>query len=214
MGWFAGELEQMIASAHILGCSGFNPINLVQLGRACRSTLERVSETNVFRRLAEHLGAHPEHRHLFGASSLFSSLGAALLAGITCESCGVGNRPCMYVDEIGNVYPCPNTQREEFKLGNIRTMLFSDCVAKEHPVLTKLRTLRVDTLNPKCSACDVRFFCGGDCRGETYNVTGNLSAPYVACDDRHESLIELMWTVAEYPEFFEERADEYTANLH
>ena len=208
------ELEQIVSLSHKLGCSGFNPINLVQLGRACRSNLCRVSEVKIFRRLANHLIQHPKERHLFNASSLFSSLGAALLAGITCESCGVGNRPCVYIDETGNVYPCPNTQREEFLLGNIRKVPLSECVRLDHPVLKRLRTLQVSTLNDKCASCDIRFFCGGDCRGETYNVSGSLYNPYVACEDRHDSIIELMWIVAEHPEFFKNRAEEYLSNLH
>jgi len=209
-----GELEKVIAFTHRLGCSGFNPINLVQLGRACQSTLKRVSETQVFQHLVDHLIKNPKHQHLFRASSLFSSLGAALLAGITCENCGVGNRPCIYVDAEGSIYPCPNTQREEFKLGDIRSQQLAECVRLDHPVLERLRSLHVSSLNQRCGACDTRFFCGGDCRGETYNVTGDLQAPYVACQDRHDSLIELMWIVAQHPFLFEERADEYMANLH
>lgn len=208
------EFESVITFAHELGCSGFNPINLVQLGRACDSGLQRVSEVEIFQRLIRHLKLHPEQKNLFAASSLFSSLGSALLAGITCESCGVGNRPCVYIDEVGSVYPCPNTQRPEFCLGNIRQQSLVDCVHLDHPVLKTLRGLQVSTLNSKCSQCDVRYFCGGDCRGETYNVTGDLYSPYVACQDRHNSIIELMWIVAENEELFEGRAEEYIINLH
>ena len=204
------ELEDIIALVNRLGCSGFNPINLVQLGRACDSALQRVSEVEIFKRISRYLATHPECQHLFAASSLFTSLGAALLAGILCESCGVGNRPCVYIDECGNVYPCANTQRVEFLLGNIRQTPLAECVRIDHPILERLRALSVDSLNPKCTACDVRYFCGGDCRGETFNVTGNLCAPYVACRDRHDSIVELMWIVAENPELFEVRASEYT----
>ena len=91
------ELEKIIDLVYQLGAKGFNPINLVQLGRACCSTLERVSETEAFRRIAEHLRKHSKQQELFVATSLFSALGAALLSGITCESCGVGNRPCVYI---------------------------------------------------------------------------------------------------------------------
>lgn len=208
------ELEDVVTLSHNLGCSGFNPINLVQLGRACRSGMKRVPEVEIFRRLAAHLTLHPDHQHLFDSSSLFSSLGAALQAGVVCESCGIGNRPCVYVTETGLVYPCPNTQRIEFLLGDIRKQPLADCVKLSHPVLSMLRELRVDTLNPKCSACDIRYFCGGDCRGETQSVTGDLHAPYVACKDRHDSIIELMWITAEHPEFFDKRANEYITNIH
>jgi radical SAM protein with 4Fe4S-binding SPASM domain len=203
------DLEKTICLAYELGCQGFNPINLVQLGRACDSSLQRVPEVEVFKRLAQHLKKHPEHEQLFEKTSLFSSLGAALLSGVTCSSCGVGNRPCVYIDSEGNVYPCTNTQCSEFLLGNIRNQPLKECVKINHPILQYLKTLNVDTLNSTCSQCDVRKFCGGDCRGETFNVTGDIYAPYVACKDRHDSLIELMWITAEQPEIFENRANEY-----
>lgn len=205
----ACELEETIALVHALGCSGFNPMNLVQLGRACASPLRRVSETRIYARIARHLVRYPEHRHLFLKTSMFSSLGAALLAGVSCSSCGVGNRPCVYVNANGDVFACANTQRAEFRLGNIRTQSLKECVREDHQVLSMFRNLNVDNLNPACSTCDVRKFCGGDCRGETYNVTGDIRAPYVGCRDRRRSLIELMWIASQHPEIFRERADEY-----
>ena len=203
------ELGETIDLANRLGCSGFNPINLVQLGRACDSSLARVEETKLFRRLTDQLLMHPEQLPLFERTSLYSSLGAALLAGITCASCGVGTRPCVYISPEGDVYPCANTQRPEFSLGNLRQDPLSSVLREDHPVLTVLRGLEVNNLNPSCARCDVRRFCGGDCRGETYNVTGNLRAPYVACQDRHDSLVELMWTVAKHSHLFAKRASEF-----
>jgi radical SAM protein with 4Fe4S-binding SPASM domain len=205
------ELEAAIQLAHDMGCSGFNPINLVQLGRATdkSSGLVRVSDRESFRRIARHFAEHSQHNRLFARNSMFSSIGSALLAGITCMSCGVGNRPCIYVDQVGNVYPCANTQFEEFRLGNIRQQTIAEITDRQHPVLTRLRDLCVDTLNSTCESCDVRRFCGGDCRGETYHTTRDMRSPYLACADRHDSIIELMWIVAENPQLFEEQAAEY-----
>jgi len=197
---------------HELGCKGFNPIGLAQLGRACSSSLRRVPETITFRRIAEHLKIHPEQIDMLMFSSLFASLGAALLAGVSCQSCGIGDRPCVYIAETGEVFPCPNTQRTEFCMGNVRNGHLDTCINLEHPVLLGLRDLNVNSMNDTCAACDVRPFCGGDCRGETYNVTGDIKAPYVACQDRHDSLIELMWIASRNPEFFEGRASEYIQN--
>jgi len=207
------ELDKLITLAYNLGCHGFNPINLVQLGRACDSKLKRASEKQIFKITAKHLEKYPEHLNLFRNSSLFSSLGSAVLAGISCRNCGIGDRPCIYISEIGNIFPCANTQKEEFKLGNLREESIEECLSN-HKILNKFRELDVDTLNEKCSVCHVRKFCGGDCRGETYNVTENLRAPYVACEDRKNSLIELMWITAKNPHFFENRAKEYIQNTH
>lgn len=206
------ELEATISLAARLGCSGFNPINLVQLGRACDSQLTRVSEATAFRRLAQHLDKHPEEQQLFARTSIFSSLGAGLLAGVSCTSCGVGNRPCAYIDSLSNVYPCANTQRFEFLLGNLRETSLATCLRRDHPVLVSLRGLNVETINQQCAACEVRKFCGGDCRGETYSVTGSLTAPYVACEDRRQSILELIWIAAGQPEIFTERSSEFLMN--
>ncbi len=206
------ELDKTIDTAYKLGCKGFNPINLVQMGRAHGSKLKRVSEAKIFRRISTHLEKNFEEINMFMFSSLFASLGAALLTGVTCQSCGIGNRPCVYVAETGDIYPCPNTQKEEFKMGNFRIDDFAMCVDFDHPVLKAFREIRVETINEKCGKCNVRYFCGGDCRGETYNVTHDLRAPYVACEDRKKSIIELMWIVSEHPEFFEDRANEYLIN--
>ena len=207
-----GEFDKTINLAYNLGCSGFNPINLVQLGRACDSKLKRVSEVKIFQRISIHLEKKPEEIRMFMFSSLFASLGAALLSGVICQSCGIGNRPCVYVAETGDIFPCPNTQKKEFRMGNFRFDDFAACVDFNHPVLKDFRKIRVDTMNKKCGECEVRYFCGGDCRGETYHVVHDLRAPYVACEDRKKSIIELMWIVSEHPEFFKDRANEYLMN--
>lgn len=206
------ELGRIISLAHNLGCAAFNPINLVHLGRACQSNLERASEAEIFRSIADHLVKNHNQQPLFRKTSLFSSLGAALLGGIICASCGVGDRPCVYITSEGDVFPCTNTQHSPFLLGNIRQHSLAECLDNGHPVYVRLQSLDVDSLNHTCSQCDIRYFCGGDCRGETYNVTGNLRAPYVHCSDRHGSIIELMWIAAEHPELFEERSAEYVRN--
>ena len=206
------EFEDILELAYELGCKGVNPINLIQLGRACNSQLRRVPEVEIFQRLANYINTHKEHISLFEKTTMFSSIGAALLGGISCQSCGVGNRPCVYIGTGGNIYPCANTQRDEFCLGNINEGSLKDFLRDDHPTLCMLRTLDVDKLNPKCSTCDVRKFCGGDCRGETYNVTMDLKAPYVACKDRHDSIVSMMEIVAKHPWMFENRANEYITN--
>ena len=206
------ELGDTISLTHSIGCASFNPINLVHLGRACQSQLQRASEKDIFKIIAEHLVQNPDQQSLFRKTSLFSSLGAALLGGIIFASCGVGDRPCVYITSEGNVFPCTNTQHNSFFLGNIRQQNLAECVNINKPVYAKLQQLNVDSLNCTCSQCDIRYFCGGDCRGETYNVKGDLHAPYVHCSDRHDSIIELMWITAKHPELFEERSAEYIMN--
>lgn len=164
--------------------------------------------------MASHLEKHSEHLHLFSGTSMFSSLGSGIVAGISCLSCGIGNRPCVYVDSNGDVYPCANTQRPRFLLGNVLDQPLADCVRETHPVMQELQSLNVESLNGKCSSCSVRKFCGGDCRGETENVTGDLHAPYVHCADRFLSILELMAIATRHPEFFEQKASEYIANAH
>ena len=124
----AHSLEQTIDLAYQLGCSGFNPINLVQLGRACDSSLQRVPETDIFRRIANHLALHPEQAVMFEKTSLFSSMGAALLSGVACISSGVGNRPCVYVTPEGRYLPL-----REYPTSGIFARKHSPRILEGHP---------------------------------------------------------------------------------
>jgi len=70
------------------------------------------------------------------------------------------------------------------------------------PILKKLRTLNVDTLNECCSKCSVRYYCGAFCRGETLSSTGKLNSPYVRCGAWKKALMRVFDFVSETPDLY------------
>lgn len=203
------ELSSILDLTHELGAISINPIGIMKIGRAVDSGLKTTSDVTVFRTLAKAIEEKPERLKLLSHTSLFSSLGAAVLYSMKCESCGIGDNPYVFISETGDVFPCPNARQKIFKLGNVLTHSLAECVQTVNPWQNKLRGINVSVINTRCAKCDVRYFCGGDCRGETFMVTGNIEAPYPNCQDRHDSIVELAWIIAEHPEYFEERANDF-----
>jgi radical SAM protein with 4Fe4S-binding SPASM domain len=94
------------------------------------------------------------------------------------------------VQADGSVFPCPNLNQPEHRLGNIleaddgtlAELLAAGCKAKQ-----VYRDHVVDDV-PGCRRCDARFFCGGGCMANAYMATGDLRGrdPYCA-------FYRLMW---------------------
>lgn len=131
--------------------------------------------------------------------------------GVKSHYCGVGTNRALYVVSNGNLYPCPDTESGQFLLGNLRDGNLSE-IWENHPVLEKLRALDVDTMNPVCSSCDVRYLCGGNCRGEHFQVTGEITGPHFNCREIRASIVEMMWMLVEEPTFFQEAVDSLYEN--
>ena len=55
-------------------------------------------------------------------------------------------------------------------------------------------------MNPVCSICDVRFFCGGGCRAQAYFTNQNdLHARSKKCSEYKKGILETMWLIDKYP---------------
>jgi len=67
-------------------------------------------------------------------------------------------------------------------------------------------------MNDECPSCEVKYFCGGFCRGETYANTGDLNSPYVRCKEYKEGILEAMWELSANPDLYEEKAREFLEN--
>lgn len=196
-----------------LGAKAFNCLRLMRIGRArpgsggnCRlvGVLDRV----LYRKLFSILRGNARYRELMH-NSTFACQVMGVAAGVRSDYCGIGTNRALYVRSDGCVYPCPNAVAPEFLLGNVKTDQLWD-IWKNSPILRSLRQLSVDTMNPKCAQCDVRYFCGGSCRGENHHVTKNLQSPHYNCKDNREAIFEIMWMLTEDPEFFQDKV----ANLY
>lgn len=208
------KIGDTLELAKSIGMQGFNCLPLMRVGRAnsprSKQILMRVSEVKLYRILFDLLKDSPEYRSLMKRSTFVNQI-LGIAAGIKSHYCGVGTNRALYVVSNGNLYPCPDTESKQFLLGNLRDDDLSE-IWESHPVLEKLRALDVDTMNPACATCDVRYQCGGNCRGEHFQVTGEITGPHFNCKEIRVSIVEMMWMLVEEPTFFQEAVDSLYEN--
>ena len=115
------------------------------------------------------------------------------------QSCGTGSQTFL-LDADGTVYPCISLPYPEFAAGNVRETPLRE-IWRNSPVLAALRPrVRTDARESTCAKCEVRYWCMGGCRGETYDATGRLDAPSVTCKQARSSIVEMLWTLSDHPE--------------
>lgn len=86
-------------------------------------------------------------------------------------------RPCdmgayLYMASDGELYPCAGLMHPAMLLGNV-AQGFSLERWQTHPTLLKLRSLTVNDFGD-CAVCDVKYICGGGCRGDALEMSGDL----------------------------------------
>ena len=79
----------------------------------------------------------------------------------------------------------------------------------EHPRLDTLRELNVDSLNATCRSCDFRYWCSGDCRGETYQTTGDLRSVHPDCADLQAGFTSVLWMAMSNPEMYFDKSNAF-----
>lgn len=207
-----GNLEligETITLASSLGVRAFNCLNMMHVGRAnsprAKRMLVRVSEYSLYQKLFSILQGEPKYQEIM-RNSTFANQVMGIAGGVKSHYCGIGTNRALYVRPDGSVYPCPDTALPNFCLGNVRTTSLWEIWDKSS-LLMQLRRLDVDTMNPVCAACDVRYFCGGGCRGENYQVTGELRCPHFNCRDIRTAILEIMWMLTEDPAFFQSKVE-------
>ena len=92
------------------------------------------------------------------------------------RGCGSGSE-YVAVTPDGDIYPCHQfVEHEKFKIGNIFDGTFDTSCQKcfaSHNILT----------TPDCQKCWAKYFCGGGCAANNYNVNHDIAIPYkVACE--------------------------------
>ncbi len=115
----------------------------------------------------------------------------------------------VYLDTDGSVYPCANTLGKDFfRGGNIQNDEFED-IWTNSPNFKKIREkISVDDINP-CTNCDIKYICGGYCRGVTYQVTNKIDVPFIWCKEIKKAIIDAMWTIGEHPEVYKGVKDKF-----
>lgn len=103
-------------------------------------------------------------------------LGDALKSIKPCSvkaNCGMGGHE-IYVNSLGNVYPCKLVTGQGDLAGNVRAAALKDLFAS--PVLAELRESTVfdGTVHTDCSRCYIKGACGGGCRAYHMAMSGDL----------------------------------------
>jgi len=200
-------VEETLHLVETLGVKAFNCLNLMRVGRAnsrrSQHKLIRVSEHVLYRKLFSILRKNPQYQKLM-ENSTFANQIMGVAGGVKSHYCGVGTNRALYVRADGNIYPCPDTALPKFCLGKEREQGLLD-IWKHSSLLYELRQLDVDTMNPICAKCDIRYFCGGGCRGENYQITKKLRSPHFNCKEIRRTILEMMWMLTEEPTFFRDK---------
>lgn len=204
-----GLIEKTLSLAASLGADSFNCLSLMRVGRANKSfdlgLLGGVSEHLLYRKLFDILRRSKNYYQLM-KNSTFANQVMGVSGGVKSFYCGVGTNRALYVTSNGDLYPCPDTVTPLLSLGNLKTDRLKK-IWEEASKLEDLRKLSVDNMNEQCAQCEVRYFCGGGCRGENYQVTGTLTSPHFKCLNIKKSIYEIMWILTEEPDFYREKVN-------
>ena len=204
------QVPQMIDMVRELGAEQFVTTNLVGIGRAIGADLLPVPFEEEFLILYNAVKDDREKQKAT-RSTLLAETVNAIRGGRKFTYCGAGCCTCC-VDADGRLYPCISMMRSDYCAGDLRTSNL-EAVWTSSPVLQRLRALNVDQLNPSCSKCIFRYFCGGYCRGETVWATRDLTAPYARCEAWKKGLTRILDFLSETPDLYD-FPDSYTGTLH
>jgi radical SAM protein with 4Fe4S-binding SPASM domain len=80
----------------------------------------------------------------------------------------------LYIRPDGGIYPCFYLQVPEFKLGNIRENTLEEVYKTD--LMHELLNIDISDIK-ECKECDLRYFCGGACRGAAFREAGSLYVP-------------------------------------
>jgi radical SAM protein with 4Fe4S-binding SPASM domain len=113
-------------------------------------------------------------------------------------NCGLGGNE-IYVNSLGDVYPCKLITDRPHKAGNIREQRLADIFAS--PVLADLRGSSVfhGTNLQDCQRCYIRGACGGGCRAFHAAQSGDIKRNSRAhCRILRHSMVSSMWQASGY----------------
>jgi radical SAM protein with 4Fe4S-binding SPASM domain len=111
-------------------------------------------------------------------------------------NCGLGGNE-IYVNSLGDVFPCKLVTESQFKAGNIRDRPLRDIFEEE--TFRDLRGSSTEEGNNlvDCRKCYVRGICGGGCRAYHLGYTGNIKRnARNFCRVLRHSAVTSMWAAS------------------
>ncbi len=194
------DIPKMVTLAQELGVQKLSLRKLTDMGRAVESKLKFEPRHEIIDMLLEADGAEKT----FDVGNPLFQFATTLRKNIRFKSCGIGWE-CLCLTAEGNVYPCQNAYGADYMMmGNIKREHITD-IWNSSKKLELFRSLDIDSMNPTCASCPVRYYCGGACRSTTFQVTGDLNAVSPECLEIQRSIIGTMWGLRDNPQLMRDQ---------
>ena len=205
------QLADMINFSQDLGVEQLTTSSLVGIGNAKENRMQSVEFKEEFEVLYDSVKDDRE-KQMMTKSTLLAETIQAIRAGIKFSYCGTGLSTCC-IDANGDVYPCINMVRDDYRSGNAAKESIEQ-FWENSTVLSKLRMLNVNSMNFQCAQCIFRHFCGGYCRGETLESGAELTSPYVRCKAWKQGLVKVLDILSESPDIYYFDEDPVVSVMH
>ena len=159
----------------------------------------------LIRQVADLLTAEPALAPLLGRDCV-SILARTCHSCSPRQGCGAGTQT-LCLDADGRVYACPSLALPELAVGDF-TRESAGRLWRRGKELAQLRPkLGLSARAGTCGRCVVRHWCLGGCRGEAYQLTGDLTAPSPGCADLRAAVLEIFWALAAHPQLLRTGGD-------
>jgi radical SAM protein with 4Fe4S-binding SPASM domain len=102
------------------------------------------------------------------------------------HKCAIGGAE-LSISPTGDVYPCQLLHYPSFLIGNVHEQPLSELV-QASPVISQCAAMTVDNIEG-CSACFLRYVCGGACRARAFHESGDIMTCGSFCEYEREAYI-------------------------
>lgn len=204
------NLEKYFDLMKNLGVKKIRLTPLMNMGRA-KDNLERVSLDDFIEHIYEIISRREDLLDYIDETTF---MGLVMNARFSEKmiSCGAGIITITISPE-GDIYPCLNLYDDKFKISNILAENYIDEFITSQ-TRKRLSESNIDNINNICSECNIRYFCGGKCRGETFQETGDITLPYPYCHEIKRALEKIFWILTENPNLGERKEKEISNRIN
>ncbi len=199
------DMESFCDLAIDLGVNELRFIEMREMGRVPIEGIQKATSREIILATKRLLNKRPEVRK-FLVRDHFSVMKYICSRANKRSYCGAAFKTVL-IDSDAGVYPCPNHVKPEFLSGNIHTDSFEEIWLRSDRLKEIRSSYFVDTINPRCSECAIRYWCLGGCRGETYEQTGIMDAVGHGCADLKAGILETFWSLSEGEEIVDTRTE-------
>lgn len=186
------EIEDILKFALENKISNVRFIEMFWKGKSRSKNLKHISSSELIPIYKKILNKNKEYKYLLQKDSVTLTI-KSLINPIKKECCSVKNNS-LYIDSNGDIYPCNLLINEKFKYGNIKTDRLKN-ILETHKI-NEFRKLHVNCFS-RCKNCDIKFICGGGCRGTAFEAYSDINAEIPDCNERKQNILNYIWDFGE-----------------